>query len=414
MPSRAMSRLFWAGEHAEVATLLKGAPPGGASAELCALALVLDGEVDAARARRPRGLAHGFVCLADGALTHARVAFECFVGHTALAPLAHFGLAAVAHRSGDPLATRSHLAAILFANDDLFVTRWASEQWQALFGALPVRPRSPLAVLSIALGLVALGLLALFGMPHGASVVADLAPGATVAVASARLAPERAGIADLYFVSVAGYGAQDVFHNEVLGEERVMIDRFDARDRTLVLSNDPRAEGFYPPASLVTVGQALREVGQRMNVAEDVLFLFLTSHGSTEGPVLDDEPLAPDELRAMLDAAGIRWRVLVIAGCETGVFLEPLANESTLVVTAAASDRRSYGCGNGRTNTEFGRAIFVEELARQGSFSGAFHAAIVAIGKAEQSSGLLPSRPQIAEGAAIGAKLHLLEARTER
>ena len=414
--------MFWEGKLARAAALLATAPRNEATRELHALALVLDGRPDDARALAPRGLARGFLALHDADLTAAVATFSRFVDRTALGRLARFGLAAVAYRTGDHVEVQRQLAPIITAGGDLFVTRWARAQWQ---GTPPARQRR-----GPSLAVVTAFVLAFVGMAvvseRRTVVVRDPAPGPTLEEATARLAPQRNGISELYFVAVAGYGAQDVFHNEVLGAERVMVDRFDATDRTLVLTNDPRGEGFYPPASKRSLERALAAVGARMNVEEDILFLFLTSHGSSRGLVLassfasydDDDAnerlLRPEELVNMLDAAAIRWRVVVVAGCETGVFVGPLANESTLVVTAAASDRSSYGCANGRTNTEFGRAIFVEQLETQRSFSDAFGAATRQIGLAEAKAGLLPSRPQIAEGAAIGPKLRAFEGQLGR
>ena len=101
-----------------------------------------------------------------------------------------------------------------------------------------------------------------------------------------------------------------------------------------------------------------------MNPEEDILALFVTSHGSAQGValslggshrnVLDEQTLSPTELREALDASGILWRVLIISACQSGVFVTPLQNDNTLIVTAASTDRLSFGCGNGVEFTEFG------------------------------------------------------------
>ena len=415
--------LFWEGALTKAAAMLASVPRTDATNELRALALVLDGHLDDARALGPQGLASAFLELLDGDLDAAERSFACFVDGTAMGRLARFGLAATAHRKNDRVGVELHLRSILAAEGDLFVTRWARAQWDG-----PLPRRRPRSAARVVVGLVLLVFLVAGAAGHRTAIVHDSAPGPTMAAAIAQVAPQREGMTDLYFLSVAGYGAQDVFHNEALAAERVMVERFDTQDRTLVLTNDPRGEGFYPRATKAMLEQGLAGLGARMNTAEDVLFLFLTSHGSSKGLVLrssfaayddddddddDDGNLRPEELRSMLDAASIRWRVLVIAGCETGVFVGPLANDSTLVVTAAASDRNSYGCGNGRANTEFGRAIFTEQLAKQSSFSAAFGAAIREIGFEEANAGLLPSRPQLAEGAAIGRRLRAFEQRLD-
>ena len=158
---------------------------------------------------------------------------------------------------------------------------------------------------------------------------------------------------------------QDVFFREGDGGARPVRSphRFDTARRSLVLSNDGVAAGGSVPAfTNATLREAIGRVGQKMNPNEDVLFLYLTSHGSQAGLAIERRhPRADGSARRMLDDAGIRWRVIVIAGCESGVFVDALESESTLVATAAAEDRPSYGCASGRAYTDYGAALLQEE-----------------------------------------------------
>ena len=65
----------------------------------------------------------------------------------------------------------------------------------------------------------------------------------------AALEPQRAGMADLYFVGFAPHGTQDVFGKELYTVSRLMRERFDAAGRSLLLSNDPATLGTLPIAS---------------------------------------------------------------------------------------------------------------------------------------------------------------------
>ena len=233
------------------------------------------------------------------------------------------------------------------------------------------------------------------------------------------LAPERPGVTDLYFVGAAGWADQDVFGREVQFARSTLDERFDTRGRSMVLANDPETQGVHPMTASPTLRHALRAVGLRINREEDVLFLFVTSHGSARGLAIrpprdgafQDETLSPSSLRSMLDSAGIKWRVLVISGCESGVFIEPLADDFTLIATAAASDRNSYGCAAGNAFTDFGRAVFSEQLSVERSFPTAFTKAAQLIDKQEVETDRRTSRPQVSQGSAIGPKLRELEVR---
>jgi hypothetical protein len=64
----------------------------------------------------------------------------------------------------------------------------------------------------------------------------------------------------------------------------------------------------------------------------------------------------------MLNASGARYRVIIISACYSGVFARALADRRTLVITAAAPDRPSFGCEDGATWTYFGDAFFNQAL----------------------------------------------------
>ena len=106
-----------------------------------------------------------------------------------------------------------------------------------------------------------------------------------------------------------------------------------------------------------------------MDPEEDVLFLFLTSHGTKDGrlsialyPSAGSRTSPPPELRKMLDDAGIRNRVIVVSSCYSGTFVDALRDDDTLVMTASAKNRNSFGCSNEADFTYFGKAYFDEAL----------------------------------------------------
>src|SRR5262249_15554430 len=162
----------------------------------------------------------------------------------------------------------------------------------------------------------------------------------------------------------------------------------------------------------------LAHIGQVMNPDEDVLFLFLTSHGAPDmfsidvGPIHADQ-LYSDDLKDMLDASGIKWRVLVISACYSGSFINEPADDHTCISAAARYDRTSFGCASERNWTYFSEAFFDHALRRDTSFVAAFDEAQAEIANREGAEQLTPSDPQIRVGRAIPPKLAELE-RTAR
>lgn len=225
------------------------------------------------------------------------------------------------------------------------------------------------------------------------------------------LLPQRPGIADLYFLGFAGNGQQDVFRKEVQFAQALFDTRFDTAGRSLVLINHPATVENTPIASSSNLREALFQIGRRMNPDEDILFLFITSHGLEDYRIdvtLEGVPLNavdPNDLRDYLDEAGIRWRVLMVSACYSGGFVEPLRDRHTLIATAAARDRTSFGCDTTASFTYFGQAVLEEQLSIGRPFIDAFAEAGKSIAQREAREGLEPSLPQLDVGAAIATKL---------
>jgi hypothetical protein len=174
-----------------------------------------------------------------------------------------------------------------------------------------------------------------------------------------------------------------------------------------------------PLASTHNLLAALAQVSARMDPEEDVLFLYLTTHGTpgvlaVEFPPLQLNSLTVWNLKKMLDDAGIKWRVIVISACYSGSFIRPLQTETSLIVTASRADRVSFGCSHENDFTYFGRAYFNEALRRTYSFVDAHADASKRVGQWESTEELKPSLPQIHVGAAIRPKLAEIEARLRK
>lgn len=232
-----------------------------------------------------------------------------------------------------------------------------------------------------------------------------------------RLYPERPGVVDLYHIGFGGYARQKVFRREVGHVREILDSQFDTRNRSLLLINDPTTVGEVPIASRTNLELALQGVAERMNPEEDILFLYLTSHGSPGAELsvwfwpLHLNQLSAGALRRMLDEAGIRWRVVVISACYSGSFVDAFQDDHTLVITAADKDRTSFGCSNENEYTYFGDAYFKHGLEHTRSFVDAFYAARDWVTQREKSEGLTASLPVLHAGKDILAQLHRLEQR---
>ena len=219
------------------------------------------------------------------------------------------------------------------------------------------------------------------------------------------LQPQRPNVPDLYFVGFAGYGWQDVFMKEVNTVRALFDNRFDSRGRSVVLINNTKATAGVPIASTTALQITLNRVGKLLDPEEDVLFLFVTSHGSTDPAYisvnntgLDLTQLTPERLKTALAATPIKWKVIVVSACYSGGFIPALRDDNTLVITASSADRNSFGCDDSNSMTDFGRAYFEEALNKTRSFTAAFEMAKKRIAEREKAEGLTHSQPQMAMG----------------
>jgi hypothetical protein len=229
--------------------------------------------------------------------------------------------------------------------------------------------------------------------------------------ALAAIRPDAASGPKAFFVGFAGVGEQKVFAQEIGLASRVLSERYDIDGRNLMLINDERDLQRAPLASVSGLKYALRGLAARMNLDRDVLFLAISSHGAEDPSIAVSNSELPlndmndADLAEALSDSGIKWRVIIISACYAGGFIDTLKNPRTIVITAAAADRTSFGCSNDAELTYFGEAFYRDALPEARSLRDAFEKAKSAIATRERRERVEPSRPQAHFGAELEAKL---------
>jgi hypothetical protein len=219
-----------------------------------------------------------------------------------------------------------------------------------------------------------------------------------------------------YFLGFAGVGDQKVFAQEVGLASRVLGERYGIADRKLSLINDERNLEGAPLATVSGLKYALRGLGARMNPDRDVLFLSISSHGADDPSIIVSnselplQDLTDDDLADALQESGIKWRVIIISACYAGGFIEQLRDPQTIVITAAAADRTSFGCSNDSDLTYFGEAFYRDALPGARSLRDAFDTAKAAIAARERREHVTPSDPQAYFGKAMEERLASMSA----
>ncbi|TCV93296.1 peptidase C13-like protein [Luteibacter rhizovicinus] len=229
--------------------------------------------------------------------------------------------------------------------------------------------------------------------------------------ALAHLAPREPGHPNVYAIAFAADASEDVFRNEAEYLDTLMTRRFGSAAHTLVLENHPDTLSSRPLASWTNLEGALDGLASVMHPDEDILLLYLTTHGGDDHSLLVDmdplplDQLDPDGLADILAKHPFRWKVIVVNACYSGGFVPKLRGPGTLVLTSARTDRTSFGCGVDSDITYFGRAWLANGLNATPDFIEAFGQARTEIAGWEKRDTLTPSEPQIDTGSGIADHL---------
>lgn len=284
--------------------------------------------------------------------------------------------------------------------------------WCALLHATAGRVRTAPAHLLVAIGFCVGMLVALPSSGAGVASQGVIARQPKILEqALTTLEPPQPDRINLYFVGFAGSSSQNVFMKEVKAVAAQFEQRFDTAGHSIVLINNRTTVREDPIATREALARVLDRIGAMIDRRRDIVFLYLSSHGSPDHelsvsfPPLSLSDIDSHDLRRMLDAAGIKRRIIVISACYSGAFIESLKSEDSLIITAAAANRPSFGCSNEADYTYFGRAYFHDALRRTNSFAEAFHLAQPIIAARERREGYQPSNPQMFEGIDIARAL---------
>ncbi|MCP2019149.1 MULTISPECIES: C13 family peptidase [Pseudomonas] len=225
-----------------------------------------------------------------------------------------------------------------------------------------------------------------------------LAQGRLLDAALANIPPSTPAV-ELYSLTLGGDGKQSVFLRESDYVANMLSTRFGAFGQIrLVNHRDHLAD--RPMATRENLRRAALALAERSG-PEDLIFIYLTSHGTSEHELVLDQPrmeladLPADELAAVLAPLKNRDKVIVISSCYSGGFIPALKDERTLIMTASRADRVSFGCSEEANFTYFGDALFVQALNQTDDLEQAFKRAKATVAERELADGFEASEPQI-------------------
>jgi len=167
----------------------------------------------------------------------------------------------------------------------------------------------------------------------------DSAPPPQAAQLAAVALPPNGAIpaARWHALLVAGDNSSPAFANGV-DTLRDRLSALGVRDIRVLSAGDPAR-----PSSSINVRNALTALGG------DACLVFVTSHGEERGVFLraDRRLLGPAVFnQALTEGCGSAPTVVVVSACHSGTFInDQTRRPNRIIMTAAAVDRTSFGCG---------------------------------------------------------------------
>ena len=211
--------------------------------------------------------------------------------------------------------------------------------------------------------------------------------------------PASTPAVELYSLTLGGDGKQSVFLRESDYVANMLASRFGAYGQIRLVNHRDHLTD-RPMATRENLRRAALTLAERSG-PEDLIFIYLTSHGTSEHELVLDQPrmeladLPADELAAVLAPLKNRDKIIVISSCYSGGFIPALKDERTLIMTASRADRVSFGCSEEANFTYFGDALFAQALNQTDDLEQAFKLAKATVAERELADNFEASEPQI-------------------
>ena len=211
--------------------------------------------------------------------------------------------------------------------------------------------------------------------------------------------PASTPAVELYTLTLGGDGKQSVFLRESDYVSNMLSSRFGAFGQIRLVNHRDHLVD-RPMATRENLRRAAATLAERSG-PEDLIFIYLTSHGTSEHELVLDQPrmelsdLPADELATVLSPLKNRDKIIVISSCYSGGFIPALKDERTLIMTASRADRVSFGCSEEANFTYFGDALFAQALNQTDDLEQAFKLARATVAERELADSFEASEPQI-------------------
>ena len=230
----------------------------------------------------------------------------------------------------------------------------------------------------------------------------------------ARARPQARAKRSLCRSALAGWAEQSIFIKELDGGLEALASVLPIKGHTVRLINHRDTVKKIPLANFPNFAAAVHAIGNIMDRGNDVLIMLMTSHGyrrpalrlqlpGDQGVELTPQQVAADaRRRGHQESRSDRFGLLIRES-----FVPPLANDNTIVLTAADAAAHVLRLRSRARLDVFRRCLLPSQPAsRAPDFESAFNHARILIHGWETMDHATPSNPQGSFGRALVASSH--------
>lgn len=260
-------------------------------------------------------------------------------------------------------------------------------------------------------------------LTHQISLLSKRRPVEILKNSSSDKTPQTAPLINGIYLGIALDGASPAFEGDIKRVEELLFSKI-ITGPSILLSNHSAMRQIYPRADFNTIPAASKAVGTYINDFENINENAIKNNGAKKEPLFAVVNLSShgrsnqlhtrigsnriqgeitgeylQKILADIDGLNSTPMLLIISACYSGSFIPLLAAPNRIIITAAASDKSSFGCGPISKNTVFTQFLLDKEIDKNLSLNDFFAAAFKRITAHENQMKYSNSFPQISVGA---------------
>lgn len=204
------------------------------------------------------------------------------------------------------------------------------------------------------------------------------------------------------YLGSAQHSQSLVFQRDILAMES-RLKTLNTNTVSILLSNQFETQQLqFPFATRPNLDRVFGSLSAWSHSHPLALTMLVSTHGAPDILSVNIgnqyyQPLRSAQLKSWLDKLHPRTKVtLLLSACYSGSFVESLQGANRMILTAAASDRNSFGCHYHEKNTWFIGQLLGPHFSPHSTWDDVYTATRSGIERQEQSQNLQPpSNPQI-------------------